>query len=282
MLGRFQVVPVCCDSLDPKIFWAIFDDPFDSEVEIYVMVCPESRYNIVVMDGSRTTLKGHGLMDALLLEGDLEVLVQEACANLKTHWQATSDRDFLLHRVRQRWEEFLYRLEQEMRQPTIVVSSLSCTTNPKQETTSSIVPSTTTNENPSDLPIPLEVLTLTADSGFLSNREIGRLLLLSSRAIQNQVGSSFTWNCLCGSKFPQLLQSPSLQPRQRHGFSSEWIFRQFSKALPLREAPLVPWPPLSPPKLHVEDLIMVMQWYHAKTDARPQNTLEWTMAKGTT
>ena len=221
------------------------------------------------MDAS-TSGKQHGLIDVLLREGDLGDLVQEASATL-THVQlaAGSDSDFLLYRLRQRCEEFLYLLDKEIRQQTTISPSY---TNPKEETLS-VCPSTT-REVASDLPIPLEVLILTADSGFLNNQEIGRLLLLSSRTIKDQVGSSFTWNCLCGSKFPLLLQSQALRPRTI--FSAEWIFREFSTVLAQRDSTSVPWPPLSPPKLHIEDLIIVMQWYNSKTDSNPHTTLEWT------
>jgi hypothetical protein len=124
-----------------------------------------------------------------------------------------------------------------------------------------------------DIPLPLETIRQVAQSGFLTSKELGHFLLLSSPLIPSHLGKEFIWSCLCHSKFPELMTMSScsvLLPR--HKYSHEWIFRQFSKSIS-DPSSSTNWPPLSPPSLQPENLAVIVQWYDQRANLTPSATI---------
>ena len=114
--------------------------------------------------------------------------------------------------------------------------------------------------------IPLEVCRQVSESGYLTAKETGRFLLLTSSKISTQLGHNFIWGCLCSSLIPNLSTFPTLST-----YSQEWIFRQFTKsvAVPSRR-----WPPLEPSSLSSESIVMFIQWFSDRTDPTPIATIQ--------
>jgi hypothetical protein len=114
--------------------------------------------------------------------------------------------------------------------------------------------------------IPLEVCRQVSESGYLTAKETGRFLLLTSSKISTQLGHNFIWGCLSSSLIPNLSTFPALST-----YSQEWLFRQLSKpvAVPTRR-----WPPLPPPPLSSESIIMFIQWFSDRTDPTPIATIQ--------
>jgi hypothetical protein len=194
-----------------------------------------------------------------------------------------------LNLLQRKWNEFFETLEEQvLLTETQKVQSSALEIHNEKTGIERRTPEETTDEVDDDdgsrIPLPLETVRQVAQSGFLTSKELGRFLLLSSPSIPRHLGHDFIWNCLCHSKFPELL-SPSivglLLPRRRNNqkkYSQEWIFRQFSKSIPSTDSPFSAtststWVPLTAPTLKPEDLIMLVQWYASKDDPRPIATI---------
>ncbi len=114
--------------------------------------------------------------------------------------------------------------------------------------------------------IPLEGIRQVAQSKFLTAKELGRFLFLSHPWITKQLGYHFIWGCLCSSLVPTLSCHPSLS-----GYSHEWIYRQFSKPVPM---PVHGWPPIARPSLQPESMVLFLQWFACKTHPTPVATIQ--------
>ena len=108
--------------------------------------------------------------------------------------------------------------------------------------------------------IPSEVLRQLTVSKFLTSEELGRLLLRTSKSISSSLSKEYIWQNMCLSRWPHSPPPPKSLISQR-GY--KWYFRQLT-ASPSNAngSTSVFHRHLSPPKLKIQDLLLVISIRH--------------------
>ena len=155
--------------------------------------------------------------------------------------------------------------------------------------TTTIIPTTTmmrdvvhythiTPESMVDTVMPAEMLRLLVITGFLSAEELGRLLLLTSRAFVAQLGEEFCWEMICKCKWNNASRVPPsfLQNRGYH-----WFFTQMSQGEITEDRPGLAEPTLQPENLKILISVRDQSNLEVYADILDPSAVEEWIQKGT-
>lgn len=107
-------------------------------------------------------------------------------------------------------------------------------------------------------PFPMETIRRLSQSGFLNFKELGKLLLLTSSSLRDQLGDNFVWSCICTARYPRLTSS-IFGGNADPCYSHQKLFQQLSSSRNAQRT--TDWPPYPIPNITLESVVILVEWY---------------------